>query len=76
MNMDSYSNPGYQAPSFLIHPRDWTEILKASELLRLDPTEFVRVAPYLLAKRVIEIDDRMEQRIKEALELYGKSEEK
>ncbi|GAB2956242.1 hypothetical protein [Aquaspirillum soli] len=70
--MDSHSSPGYQVPSFLIHPRDWTEIVKASELLRLDPAEFVIIAPYLLARRVIEIDDRMEKRIKEALDLYRK----
>lgn len=68
--MEDDSNHGYQVPSFLIHPRDWNEVIKVSELLRLEPTEFVKVAPYLLARRVIDIDDRMEQRLKEALDSY------
>ncbi len=61
---------GVVMPSFVIHARDWDSIEQAADLLRLDPIEFVKVAPYLLARRVIEIDDRMEQRIKEALGLY------
>lgn len=56
--------------SFVIHARDWDSIEQAANLLRLEPIEFVKVAPYLLARRVIEIDDRMEQRIKEVLGFY------
>ena len=56
--------------SFLIHARDWGSIEQAANLLRLEPIEFVKVAPYLLARRVIEIDDRMEQRIKKVLGFY------
>ncbi len=61
---------GVVVPSFVIHARDWDSIEQAADLLRLDPIEFVKVAPYLLARRVIEIDDRMDQRIKEVLDLY------
>lgn len=70
MDMDSHSNFGYQVPSFVIHPRDWAEVVKASELLRLDPAEFVKVAPYLLARRVIDVDHSVEQRLIEALNSY------
>lgn len=56
--------------SFVIHARDWDSIEQAANLLRLEPIEFVKVAPYLLARRVIEIDDRMEQRIKKVLGFY------
>ena len=63
---------GVVVSSFVIHARDWDSIEQAADLLRLEPMEFVKVAPYLLARRVIEIDDRMEKRIKEALDLYRK----
>ena len=63
---------GVVVSSFVIHARDWDSIEQAVDLLRLEPMEFVKVAPYLLARRVIEIDARMEQRIKEALDLYRK----
>lgn len=56
--------------SFVIHARDWDSIEQAANLLRLEPIDFVKVAPYLLARRVIEIDDRMEQRIKKVLGFY------
>ncbi len=61
---------GVVVSSFVIHARDWDSIEQAADLLRLEPMEFVKVAPYLLARRVIEIDDRMEQRIKDVLDLY------
>lgn len=61
---------GVVVSSFVIHARDWDSIEQAVDLLRLEPMEFVKVAPYLLARRVIEIDDRMEQRIKDVLDLY------
>lgn len=61
---------GFVVPSFVIHARDWDSIEQVADLLRLEPMEFVKVAPYLLARRVIEIDDRMEQRIKDVLDLY------
>ena len=61
---------GVVVSSFVIHARDWDSIEQAADLLRLEPMEFVKVAPYLLARMVIEIDDRMEQRIKDVLDLY------
>ena len=61
---------GVVVSSFVIHARDWDSIEQAADLLRLEPMGFVKVAPYLLARRVIEIDDRMEQRIKDVLDLY------
>lgn len=56
--------------SYEMPNRDWDEVLKAADILRMTPEHFIKISPYFWAKRVIMLEEEAQKKIDNAMKPF------
>ena len=61
---------GVVISSYEMPNRDWDEVLKAADILRMPPEHFIKISPYFWAKRVIMLEEEAQKKIDNAMKPF------